>query len=53
MEVSCPDQEGRRGSEEVVPDNFGVPHERLQSQFPMTDRTEFIPTSSSSRAGRS
>ena len=24
---SCPDQEGRRGSEEVVPENFGVPLE--------------------------
>ena len=24
---SCPDQEGRRGSEEVLPENFGVPLE--------------------------
>ena len=24
---SCPDQEGRRGSEEVVPENLGVPLE--------------------------
>ena len=23
--LSCPDQEGRRGSEEVVPENLGVP----------------------------
>ena len=25
--IICPDQEGRRGSEEVVPENLGVPLE--------------------------
>ena len=25
--LGCPDQEGRRGSEEVLPENFGVPLE--------------------------
>ena len=29
---SCPDQEGRRGSEEVLPENFGVRLEGTQSQ---------------------